>query len=195
MRIFAVTFALFFALGTASASVWVQTGQTTAQTQIDFNHSSTWNFTPIQQFVFSGGRFTMKDGSQTNSNIVFSVYEGTNANGILLAQVTQTTAQFCAGTTNCQSFSLHIFDLGSNAVSMQVGHNYFIALTSTAAPDRQSQAYFIKGPDQVSFTDGNGNPYNPQPANLGFIPEPGSMQLLVLGSAVLCLYRRKKPVK
>ena len=174
------------------ASVWVQTGQTNAQTQIDLNHSSTWQFTPVQQFTFSGGRFTMKDGSQTFATISLSVYEGLGTNGVLLAQVTQTNAEFCAGTTNCQNFSLHIFNLGS--VAMQVGRNYFIALTSTAAADKQSEAYFIKGPNQISFVDPNGNPYVPPPAYFGSVPEPGMAGLLGLSGAMIGLvaYRRNR---
>jgi hypothetical protein len=135
----------------------------------------------------------MKDGPSTTANITFSVYEGTNANGVLLAQVTQTNTEFCTGTTNCQNYELHVFSLGSNSVAMQIGRNYFIALTSPTANDKQSQAYFIKGPDQVTFVDQNGNPYNPPPAFLGTVPEPSTAMLFGAGFLAAVLARKRLP--
>jgi hypothetical protein len=186
---------LFLACFPAMGSVWVSTGQTTAQTQIDLDHSTTWQFTPVLEFTFSGGRFIMKDGPSTVASISFSVYEGLNANGLLLAQLTLTNDDFCVGQDNCQNYGLHTFDLGTQSVAMQIGRNYFIALTSPTANDKQSQAYFIKGPDLITFTDANGNPYNPPPAMIGTVPEPSTGLLLGAGVALaftLKKYRRRQ---
>ncbi|MCE2883235.1 MAG: hypothetical protein LW636_12895, partial [Planctomycetaceae bacterium] len=63
---------------TSHASLFMTTGQTGAQVQVDVNHTQHWTYTltgNVSDVV--GGLFTMKRGSQTTASITFEVFEGT----------------------------------------------------------------------------------------------------------------------
>ena len=171
---------------------YLTTGQTGAQTQIDINHSSEWSFTPATPWQFGGGFFTMKEGSKTTAPIVFRLYQGPTATTMgLIAEVTLSNAQFCAQAP-CQQYNVRDFHLVS-PMQLTVGMTYFASLTSTA-PDRQSEAYFIKASTGFQIVDANGGLITPAPiispsAN-GDAPEPATG--LLISAAALALYTQRK---
>ena len=178
----------------ATPVYYLSTDQTGAQTQIDVNHTSSWIMTPTVEFDFGGGLFTMKAGSNPTATVMFSLYEGTNAGGVLLTSVVLTSTQFCAQVSNCGTFAFHQFFF-TTPVLLAPGTNYFVALTSLA-DDVQSKAYFIK--NNVFFiSDVNGNPITPPPVLFNNpVPEPRSLEtagfglLLILSGAVLARARK-----
>jgi hypothetical protein len=116
------------------------TGQAGAQTQIDARHKSSWVITTNSSVptgtVFWGGQFTMKRGSGTTQPISLSFYEGASSAGVLLAQVTLIPSAFGTSFTNT-NFQL------TSPVTLDNNKTYYAELTS-AAPDVQSEAYFLR---------------------------------------------------
>src|SRR5512138_571595 len=55
-------------LGKAS-TIFLATGQAGAQTQIDIDHTSTWQFTSTEDSLIGGGLFTMKAGQNTGDDV------------------------------------------------------------------------------------------------------------------------------
>lgn len=161
----------------------VETDHTGAQTQIDVNHTSSWDFTltGLQFFNDVRGLFTIKDGPATNENIVFSLWDDDYASPtkILLASVFKTPADIT------QSFALHEFYLAG--VNIGAG-NYSLSVTSTEQ-DQQNDAYFIKG-------GGGSLTYNPPiDGQGGIVPEPTSLALAGfagIGMAVGAIRRRRQ---
>src|SRR5213080_1044754 len=95
---------LYFALQCGASPLplyYLATGQTGAQTQIDVNHTSTWEMTPDINFAFGGGLFTMKDGSSSTDDVILSLYEGVDASGLLLESIDLTNSMFCGQVGNC----------------------------------------------------------------------------------------------
>ena len=172
------------AVSAAAAPVyWVSTDQTGAQTQIDINHSSFWQFIPTIEWELGGGLFEMKSGSASTADVLLRVYAGVNDTGSLLDTVTLTNTAFCAQVGNCQQFGTHTFAFGT-PVPLSIGQSYFVTLTSIAL-DTQSTAYFIKA-SQSTITDQNGTDIDPQPVGaLVTSPEPGTLLLLGIPLAVL----------
>ena len=70
--------------------VYIDTGHTGAQTQIDVNHTSVWVVTPNSAATLNGAYLTMKDGSATTASVTLSVYSPGN---VLVTSVTQTHTQ------------------------------------------------------------------------------------------------------
>ncbi len=164
---------------------FVTSGQTGKQTQIDINHSSSWDFAVINDFLFGGGVLTMKDGPSTTAEVTLAVWEGGNR----LAYVTLDNTPFSHSYASVHS------DLPA-AVWLLARRSYSIRLTSIA-PDRQNSAYFIKA-TSYGFFDANGNPLSPDPFNppVG-TPEAPAWSLVAGGAAFLgagslrCLRRGK----
>jgi len=178
----------------SAATVFISTDITGGQTQIDENHTSTWTLSPTgndPSLTLGGGRFIMKAGDVTE-DIVFALFEGTDASGLLLADVTLTATAFCDQSPgNCNNFLLHEFFFAA-PVALNTGTTYFARLTSIA-PDTQSAAYFIKN-DKFTTTDQNGTPIVPTPLDITpaeAVPEPATLLLTGAGLAIAGLLRRK----
>ena len=125
------------ALPRASAQYFLYSGQSSAQTQIDVNHQSTWLLQLTSgTLAFGGAKLTMKLGPSTVQNVTFSFYNGTSTSGPLFRQVVLTPASLT------QSFTETLYAFPS-PVTLVPGY-YYATLTSPAV-DTQSTAYFIKG--------------------------------------------------
>ncbi len=163
---------------------YLTTGQNGAQTQIDINHSSEWSFAPSTPWQFGGGFFTMKEGSKTTAPITFRLYRGPTASSMgLIAEVTLSNAQFCAQAP-CNQYNVRDFHLVS-PVQLTTGMTYFASLTS-AAPDRQSEAYFIKASSGFRIVDAQGGLITPAPVinpSSNDAPEPATS--LLIGAAAV----------
>lgn len=150
---------------------YMETGQTGSQTQLDLDHTSTWDFTPAYSWDLGGGIFDMKDGSQTgslsNSDITLTLTDLTDS--ITVDSITLTATDFG------QSFGSVTFAFTNPAV-LTAGVDYQLQLTSSV-PNAQNDAYFIKNGGTYSFDDSQGNQLPTNPA-----PEPSSASMLMLGS-------------
>lgn len=180
---------------------YITTGQQGAQTQIDQNHTSAWIIQPGAGFDLGGGNFEMKEGPSTVADIMLSLYLGSDASGQLLAQVFYTRDEFCAAHGgNCQTFASTPFHFdtdpntpGNQPFTLLAGNTYFAALTSSAAPDQQNAAYFIKGLSDAVIQGPDGEPPpggddgDPTP-----IPEPGTLALLGAGLLGVAAFRRRR---
>ena len=172
----------------ASPIYYLATDQTGAQTQIDVNHTSSWEMTPNINFDFAGGLFTMKDGSSTSATVILTLYQGIDATGSVLASLNLTHATFCAPPVgNCGQFATHQFFFAT-PVPLVPGTTYFAALTSSAA-DVQSLAYFIKN-NSFFISDVDSVAIPPQPVAFGApavlpTPEPSPLPLLGIGLGLL----------
>jgi hypothetical protein len=192
MLVRAALAAFLFSSLSMGATVFLSTDHTGAQTQIDVNHTSSWLVGVNTPTDLAGGSFTMKDGSSTSADIKLTLYQGTDATGTVLRQVTLDHTTFCTGVGNCGQFDWHPF-VFSTSYQLQVGVSYFVALTSTAV-DTQSTAYFIK--DDGSFyaaSDTVGTAANPNPFTGGAapVPEPSTMLLSGIGLVALGICSRK----
>src|SRR5438128_1265542 len=121
----------------AQSPYYIYTGQSSAQTQIDTSHTSSWYLHVVSgPLSLGGGNFTMKEGSSATADVTLTLYQGSSTSGTVLATVTKTASSF-TGQFNPVDFSF------SSVQSLATG-NYYVTLTSTA-PNTQSQAFFIKG--------------------------------------------------
>ena len=127
----------FLSLSIAQAQVYVTTGQSGAQTQIDSApHTSTIYLNVVTTITFGGGDLTMKRGSASTANVEYTVYPTSACTGTPLAQVVHGPGAF---TTQFASIPFHI--PGNLTLAPGV---YCTTVTSQAA-DQQNEAYFIKG--------------------------------------------------
>ena len=131
-------FVLAFPAPAFSQTLYLYTGQSGAQTQIDVDHATRWNISITSGSIALGGaRLTMKKGPNSAADVLLQVYSGTSAiPANLLASRTRAVTSFT------QSFEVVEFAFASPIV-LTPGQ-YFIT-TSTAAADQQNVAYFIKG--------------------------------------------------
>lgn len=165
---------------------YISTEHTGAQTQIDTNHLSSWIFgvpTNIAGLQIWGGDFIMKDGPQTDESLTFSLYLGAltpadlfTGTNVPFASAVLSNAKFRFQNPTDQQFNpvilLFTDAYGSNApVSLSTSFTYTAALTS-AAQDKGSRHYFIKG------------------GQLDFVPEPSSYALVGLGMLSLLFLMR-----
>lgn len=171
--------------------LYLATDQTGANTTIDNVHTSSWAFTPNQDFTFGGGLFQMKAGGSVVDDIFLTIYQGVDATGTQLGQVDLTPAAFCAEVSNCGNYDVHDFFFVS-AILLTDGTAYYVALTSNAPTVPQSQDYFIKPGTTFFMGDTNGNPAVPQPiGGAGVVPEPATFALMGGGLIALGLFRRR----
>jgi len=156
-------------------TVTFSTDQSRAQTQIDSQHTTAFDFAVLAgspTITSIVGDFTIKRGSQTTSNITFTLFDRPNGfetpGAVALA-----TVSLAPGSVS-QQFNSTLFRL--DGLSLGQG-NYSVALTSQADTP-QSQAYFIKGGNPTA-TPGTFISFNVQP-----VPEPGSLTLMGIAGAI-----------
>jgi len=177
----------------ANPSVYLFTGQSGAQTQIDVNHTTEWTVSFSSDLDLLGGELDMKDGSQTGSdgvlgNLYLTVYEGATQ----VAQRVMTNTEFVtAHVSNDQSFNgpgEYTPVLFDTPVTLLAGHSYTIDLTSPEI-DAQSHAYFIKGFDTAFIGDTQGTPI--VGGEVAPVTEPESIALFAAGLAGIAVSRRR----
>jgi hypothetical protein len=146
----ALTLPILFVLSGNSRAdlVTFSTDQTGADTKINADATSSWNF----QLLAGGptiteiqGIFDMKiDGNTPTSNITFTLYQGFDGAedplAVVLGSVTLTPASFT------KSFSPVTFDISSLDLqsSLTIPTDFSVALTS---PTPHNKTYHIKGGD------------------------------------------------
>ena len=129
----------------AATPMWAQnyvTGPNSgAESKID-NNPDTVTFpltvTGAGTYSLSGAILFLKSGTITTGTITLRLMSGAST----VATVTLSNAQFCAGTSNCQSYAYHTFTFPAPAV-LSAG-SYSLVLNSSATP-QQNDAYFAKG--------------------------------------------------
>ena len=180
---------LFSSFSMATTVFYVATDNTGAQTQIDQTHSSTWLINPGTTFDLGGGIFSMKFGGilTVTQDVVFTLYQGTDATGTVLAVADLTPSQFCPVGT-CNQFELHQFFFATPQ-TLTAGTNYFVALTSSA-DTVSNNSYSIKS-NNFFASDITGTPVTPSPLDPVVVPEPSTMLLSGLGLVAVGLIRRK----
>lgn len=127
LRMFFVFVVLSQALASqaAFAQGYVTTNQNGAQTQIDINHSSTIYLVVSGSTVsFGGGNITIKKGSQSSADVLFTLYPDTTCSGMPLDTVTLGPGSISG------SFTPTIFQIPGNR-SLSAG-NYCTTVTPTA---------------------------------------------------------------
>ena len=172
----------------AGAGLFVTTGQTGAQVQCDVNHTQFWTFTVTADVPgVDGAVFTMKRGSQTSSAITFRVFEGSIGDAATATDLLSITLNPSSFT---QSYTSILFQ-DTKSARLKAGRTYTGVLFS-AAPDVQSQAYFIKGGSDspLAWCDQTGVSTSPGPVLTTIsIPTPGAAALL--GMAGMNVRRRR----
>lgn len=166
-----------------SATFFLTTDQTGANTTIDLAHSSTWLLVPNTPFDLGGGNFELKRGPATDKDIVLSLYQGTDATGPLLAQATVSFTVVGQGP----GYVPYDF-LFTSAVPLLSGTSYFATLTSDAGTPGNQQ-YFVKDGGAV-IVDDNGDPVSPDPIGGTVTPEPSTFALLGMALVGAGAYRR-----
>lgn len=177
----------------AQAALFVSTGQTGAQVQVDEAHTQNWEFTPGVDIDIEGAKFKMKVGPSTSADVSFTLIEGifadwNTASSTVISNVSLVVDPFT------QKFEFYDF-LAS--VTLQADTTYTGILWSDAV-DTQSTAYFVKeGNGQLGLVDENGSVVTDplldgDGAPVPTVPEPIALALLSIGIAGIGFQRRFK---
>ena len=169
--------------GSASAGPsysYFYTGQTGAQVQVDILHTQHWSVSPATALTnFIGGRFKMKAGPHTTDTVTFLFFAGTyqdylDSTYTALMSVTRTAAEVGYADYTFIDF------FAPSALTLSAGDIYTGVLFSNA-PQRQSQAFFIK--DSFEFISSE------TPA--GGAPAPSAVLLAAAGTLLSIRKRRR----
>lgn len=193
-RMLAVGLVAFFAWGGLAAPadaavVFVSTGHTGAQVQCDVDHTQHWTYSVSEDVVdVVGGLFEMKVGPHTDKNITFTIFEGVFAD---YGKTTPLLSVTLAPSAFAQSFGNVLFQ--STPITLARGATY-TGVLSSAAPDNQAEAYFIKGgsASPLFFVDNLGEPVSLGGAIVAPMPEPTTLSLLILGGAATMIRRHSR---
>lgn len=170
-----------------AGTVFVTTGQSGAQVQVDVNHTQYWTLTPTAEVHdIVGGLFVMKVGPHTSEPITLTIFEGNFADPGREPVLTA-TLQPSAFT---QSFAPVHFT--APAITLSKGIPYTAVLASPAK-DAQAHAYFIKSAASLYFSDDSGNPIDPTGPTPPAVPTPAAATgglLLLAGLAIKRFCRR-----
>lgn len=139
----------------SGGTIFVTTGHTGSQVQLDTNHTQHWTYTVSADISgVSGGLFSMKRGPKSSAPIYFSIFAGTFENFVTAAPLLSVTADPSQFTQSYAPVLLEgaEFDL--------VAGTTYTAVLRSAAVDAQNEAYFIKGGSEAPLflADRNGNP-------------------------------------
>lgn len=199
-----------FASVPAHALLFVSTGQSNANTQLDVNHTQHWTYTVSADVQgVNGGLFTMKDGPSTEAGATFVIFRGGYQSYLDGSYVNSTVfAQTLGNSAFNQQYDPRLFQ--NTSINLLAGQTYTGVLFSNT-PDAGSTQYFIKGNlDTLTFVDENGNEVsslssriaiasstsNPSTPTVGgetnVVHEPGSMVLALAGVSLLVGTRRRK---
>ena len=199
-----IAITMLASLGHAGTIYYVYSSQSGAQTQEDVNHTTVWyapgitppansgslhfkdvpldDFDPTFDWSLGGFILDMKSGG-TNVDAVLTLWDGSIGG-------TPVTSVSVPGTSFSHSFALVDFTF-SNAVTMEMGHQYIATLTSAA---NTTDGYFIKPDSSLILNQLNGT--GPQAggivANSAAVPEPGTVVLMATGVAGLLMALRKR---
>lgn len=183
---------LLLGIGPVQGSIFVSTGHTGAQVQVDENHTQYWTYTVVQDVNdLAGGLFTMKIGSQTTESVTLDIFVGTIENfgtATNLVSVTLGPGSFE------QQFTPTLFK-DDPSITLSQGVTYTAVLHSPAV-DAQSTAYFIKG-GRLSFVNEDGSDAGiPDPVlvETSTVPEPSTLAIWSLLGVAGLVWRRRKTV-
>ena len=153
---------LTLGLPTASSAdtiLFVTTGHTGAQVQVDMDHTQHWTYTPSHDVSnVGGGLFDLKRGRDTSANIIFNLFAGEfsdyashNTEATSLLWVVLTPGVFT------QQYEPVLFE-DPSPVKLTAGTAYTAVLASPALTAGDVQ-YFIKGGSEkpLFLVDRNGN--------------------------------------
>lgn len=152
--------------------IYIATDQTGAQTQIDINHRSYWEFATTTAVAdFRGGSFVMKRGNSAVGTVEFAVILGTYTD--FLANYNAGTGvysdpgsgsgsivvrQSLDQTNFTNSFSQTAFTDVATTLSAAT---QFTAVLWSSVPDVQSQAFFVKQGGELFWSDSSGSQVAP----------------------------------
>jgi|GEM_PF-3399678 len=207
-------FALAMPVGEAVAvplDVYIATSQQGAQTQIDINHRSYWEFATNANAItnFRGGSFVMKRGNSASGLVNFAVILGTYTD--FLANYNTGTGvytdpgsglgsivvqQSLDQTNFTNSFSQTAF---TDTATTLAAASQFTAVLWSSVPDVQSQAFFVKQGGNLFWSDSSGTEVAPTGYTSGenlvngtnAVPVPGTGVLALAGLGLAARRRRR----
>ncbi|MCK5354846.1 MAG: PEP-CTERM sorting domain-containing protein [Methyloprofundus sp.] len=181
----------------AQAQLFVSTGITGANVQVDVNHTQHWTFTPGSDIDIDGALFTIKRGRNAVLDINFTLIEG-EFSGWGTAPILEESALVPASVTQSYIYEEFFWNPVA-AYTISLGTTYTGVLWSDSA-DKASQSYFVKGGsasallivDETGATQPDfnldGQTLPPPPLS---VPAPTSIALLGLGLLGLKMQRKR----
>jgi uncharacterized protein YxeA len=181
----------------AHALLFVSTGQSNANVQLDVNHTQHWTYGVSSDVNgIDGALFTMKRGPSTGADITFLIFQG-----VYQDFVENTYTALFSKTLSSSAFtqSYDPVSFQGAPINLTAGNIYTAVLLSNT-PDTGSTQYFIKGDTStLTFVDGGGNrlsmssmiTMNAVSAAAKSVPAPGSLLLVSLGVLLILAMRKK----
>ncbi len=186
----------------ARADLFVSTGQSNANVQLDVAHTQHWTYTLSSDVSgIDGGLFTMKRGTSTSADITFVIFQGEYQN-FLDNNYTALFSKTLSSSSFSQSYNEVMFQ--DAAFNLVAGQTYTGVLYSST-PDAGSTQYFIKGDvTTLQFVNGagdavsTGSTFDMNPTTTTttrVIPEPASLAMLLSGAALMLAMRRRPALR